>query len=659
MKKAIVILIIGVFLLSSGFSAFGIQIKTKSSQYLGKTQVSYEEKHIEIELSFSDPEVIPYGTYHVVKVTETNHNRIVMFDYDPGKPVLPVNISVFKLEFGSKIVDVDFEHSDPETINLTGILSFGKAAIDGMEYKPLGEMDKSVYESSDPYPSDWVSYHTGGGLSYGERTTYLVVRAYPVRYFPMDSQLQFVNSITIDITYREPTEPIIQPQFNVDLLILAPSKYVKHLEPLVNHKIDNGIETKLHTVGETYHFMKLDGRDLQERIKYFIKTAIEKWDVKYVLLVGGIKGQTETWDLPIRYSKVVPPFEQEYPETKFISDLYYADIFDGEGEFSSWDSNNDNEFSVWNENFKEEMDLYPDVYLGRLPCRNDFEVQSSVDKILNYENEKVAEKNWFKNLILVAGDSYVNTGQWPEDVVVNEGELAGEAAVDIMPGFNPIRVYATIADINRETVNAAMTQGGSFAYFCGHGSAASWSTHFEPATNDEDNWCTGYHVVDMIPLKNQEKLPVTVVGGCHNGQFDRSVTKNIREGLASQGLRYFLYRFLFDGWIPNCWAWWLTSKSNGGTIATIANTGLGTHGDGDQDYNGVVDYLEILDGWLELRFMELYGMEGYDIVGLNHGETMTGYLNRFLGDDAFMDTKMVQQWELFGDPSLKIGGYEK
>lgn len=34
---------------------------------------------------------------------------------------------------------------------------------------------------------------------------------------------------------------------------------------------------------------------------------------------------------------------------------------------------------------------------------------------------------------------------------------------------------------------------------------------------------------------------------------------------------------------------------------------------------------------------------------------MTGYLNRFLGDGAVMDTKMVQQWELFGDPSLIIG----
>ena len=57
--------------------------------------------------------------------------------------------------------------------------------------------------------------------------------------------------------------------------------------------------------------------------------------------------------------------------------------------------------------------------------------------------------------------------------------------------------------------------------------------------------------------------------------------------------------------------------------------------------------------------MELFGKENKTILGENHGDTLTGYLNKFLGDNAVMDVKMVQQWELFGDPSLKIGGYEK
>ena len=210
-------------------------------------------------------------------------------------------------------------------------------------------------------------------------------------------------------------------------------------------------------------------------------------------------------------------------------------------------------------------------------------------------------------------------------------------------------------DINRKTVNNAMNQGCGFAYFCGHGNPRSWSTHFPP---DGSEWTTGYQVEDMIYLRNGYKLPIVVVGGCHNGQFDVTMWKII-EGVKEDGLHYFSWErgnfgdFWYNEWIPNCWAWWLTSKSNGGAIATIANTGLGTHGEDDSDNNGIADYLEVLDGWLELRIFELYGIDNRDMLGENHGQAITEYLHNFYGDNAKMDVKMVQQWQLFGDPSLR------
>jgi len=53
----------------------------------------------------------------------------------------------------------------------------------------------------------------------------------------------------------------------------------------------------------------------------------------------------------------------------------------------------------------------------------------------------------------------------------------------------------------------------------------------------------------------------------------------------------------------------------------------------------------------------LYGIEHIDILGDIYGRTLTEYMHRFLGNNDKMDVKMVQQWELLGDPSLKIGGY--
>jgi hypothetical protein len=108
---------------------------------------------------------------------------------------------------------------------------------------------------------------------------------------------------------------------------------------------------------------------------------------------------------------------------------------------------------------------------------------------------------------------------------------------------------------------------------------------------------------------------------------------------------------------PHCWAWHLAIQKKGGSIATIANTGLGTHAMDDNDGNDVNDYLEIYDGWLELQFLKLYQDEHIDILGNTHQEAMKTYLHRFLGAGDEMDIKMVQQWQLFGDPTLKIGGY--
>ena len=634
-KKIIVIVLFIVFAISSCIPAFGTQIeKVRETNYsMGGSGIKY----IELEHSFSYPEIVKHGNYWVVRVKETNHNRYVLFDLDPGKPVLPVNMSIFELFFGSEIINLEYEHSTPIIIDLPGPLTFCRASYDTLDGPEEIPMDMSIYGSSEPYPSDWVQYHTGGGLSHGEHFTFFVPRVYPVRYFPADNQLQFIPTITVNISYKEPEEPILQDNDIYDLLIVAPSPFNRNLQPLVNHKEKFGVRTKLVSTKDVYR-TSIPGRDKAEKIKYFIKKEIEESGIKYVLLFGGRLGQTWLWNLPVRYSRVVPTDEQEYPEKSFLSDIYFADIYDSKGDFSSWDSNNDGMFSVWNDTFKEEMDVYPDVYLGRLPCRNTFEVKIMVNKIINYEKDK-CDESWFKNLILVAGDSYNDSNHY------NEGELISEKAIELMPDFNPVRLYAREGqDINRKTVNSIMNKGAGFAYFCGHGSVGTWSTHFPP---NGTKWTTGYSFFDMIFLRNKEKLPITVVGGCHNGQFDTTLIN-----LLVKNAGYYT-------WLPKCWAWWLTSKIGGGAIATIANTGLGTHGDGDMDNNTIPDYLEILDGWLELRFLELHGTEKWDILGENHGDTLTGYLNRFVGDDAKMDVKMVQQWELFGDPSLKIGGYEE
>jgi len=630
-KQKIVIGLVICFILSVCYPAMGLQAEAIPKQGFSSVKnsdISFrsEPNYINLDFSFSDPVITEDDEYSYVSVAEADFNHIA-----DGEPVLPVKLVLEEFIFGTEIISVTYEISTPVTVSLLKKISFGRISPRGTD------MDEDIYGSSNLFPADWVTYHTGGGLSGDNLKTFLAVRIYPARYNPLDDELQYVTQISLNITYAEPDQPPINENSDYDLLILAPSEFKISLQPLVNHKIDNGVTTELVELSEVYNLMS--GRDKAEKIKYYIKDAIETKGIHYVLLVGGMDGQGFSWHLPVRYSHVVPPDEQEYAEESFISDLYYADIYDSLGDFSSWDSNENDIFSEWDETNKDEMDLYPDVYLGRLACRYNFEVITMVNKIINYEDDGVSD-SWFKNMVLIAGDSYNDSKG------VIEGEVICEQAFDYMPGFNAVRLYAAEdQDIDKDSVKQVIDPGCGFAYFCGHGSPGTWSTHYPP---NAQGWVTGFDAFDMIHLKNKEKLPIVVIGGCLNNRFDVTILNlfiNLQEALQT------------STWMPRCWGWWLTCKIGGGAIATIGSTGLGTHGREDADNNNIADYLEVLDGWLELRFFQLYGIENSKVLGENHGISLTEYLHTYIGSDEKMDVKMVQQWILFGDPSLQIGGY--
>ena len=143
------------------------------------------------------------------------------------------------------------------------------------------------------------------------------------------------------------------------LLILSPVQFEEELEPLVSHKEKIGISAILVTLDEVYANVGEVGRDEPEKIKYFIKKSMEEWGIEYVLLVGGKKGQLPLWHFPVRYVNMDNDWEPH-----FISDLYYADIYKENGDFSSWDSDGDGLYGEWYYGEDPEdtnIDLSPDI----------------------------------------------------------------------------------------------------------------------------------------------------------------------------------------------------------------------------------------------------------------------------------------------------------
>lgn len=145
---------------------------------------------------------------------------------------------------------------------------------------------------------------------------------------------------------------------------------------------------------------------------------------------------------------------------------------------------------------------------------------------------------------------------------------------------------------------------------------------------------SGYKSSDVQNLQNGYKLPVAIFGGCFCGDFNAT---------------------------PSPIAWEFIKHENGGAIASFACTSGG---------QVLLSSLctKSLHGHIMMSIFKSYA-EGTDTVGEIWCESITKYLNdeealelgaafsMFNWHNILSNHFIIEEWTLFGDPTLKIGGY--
>jgi len=598
-------------------------------------------------------ETIVLGTPTIIQRSEeycfVDHELATSYIMEPGEPMLPKITKVFQIPLQAQLISVDVDFNSVCSIHISGIVQPSpRAVIDGSDIDPFVDPDSEVYGSSLAYPKMQYTVREVSGLDATSHVRYISVSCYPVQYYPVNSMISYADEILITLTYSPTSEPMQFPD-EYDLLIISPELFVPSLQSFVDHKNSHGVRTYLKTLEEIYATFS-SGRDVQEMIKLAIKDAIETKGVTYVLLIGGLKGQTTEWYLPVRYG-------QSPSEDAYISDLYYADIYkivDDELVLEDWDYNGNGKFAEYGMFTKDIIDGAPDVYVGRLAVRSVKELDIVIDKIITYEGKK-ADDSWFKKMLLIGGDTYPESSGG-----ICEAEIDTNLSSTYMTGFTFERLWASLGTLTGQSdVEDAMNKGAGFIHMAGHANPASLVT-FPPGDTQKEfkiiimAMYNLYEFPNINPtLNNKEKLPIIVVGGCHNSQFNVTMA-NILTGVKEYGINgYFFgppYKFFYMEWVPKCWSWWLTSKPDGGAIATLGNTGLGM---GIQDEG----YITGLDGWLFPRFFYHYGQMGVHQIGAAQGMAIIDYILEFDINKDGEDRQMIQQWALLGDPSLLPGGY--
>ena len=461
--------------------------------------------------------------------------------------------------------------------------------------------------------------------------------------------------VTSEYNAKIKTESMTVSTDAFNLLIIAPEEFTDELSSLIDHKNDMGMKTSLvtfETIQTSEHTTQ--GQDDAEKMKYYIKYALETSDISYVLLVGGRIGQSNDWYLPVRYVHMDNGWE-----SRFMSDLYFADIYNQDGTFSTWNKDSDSYFAEWIEGSipeDKDIDLYPDVAVGRLPCRSEKEVTTVVEKIISYETSTYDEP-WFNKMLAIAGDTYLEIDDplWKGI----EGEEYANLALDHMNEFTPTRLFLSDGTLTgSQDVIDAYNQGFGFVYFVGHGNPRTWGNH---PPNDHE-FVDGLQNNEMNKLNNEDMYPVCVVSGCHNNQFDVTI-RHLLKGFLEDGFQFFspsggkVWRF---EWVPECWGWKMTNQENGGSIVTYGASALGHTKEDKSSFTGGINEFEV-------ELFRQYGVEGVNHAGDLLKNTVTWYLDTYPVDwsatdettllDTWVDVQVAQSYVLLGDPSLRIGGY--
>jgi hypothetical protein len=630
LKKFIVVIIFGILLLS-GVQAINInKIENKNS--------------ISDTYYFSNPALKNQGEYLTLEVKETLSSLM-----DPGKPEMPMFTQSYYLPFGAKDIEIRFNALEENELDVEGFIKPTPQPVENVDNicntKSFLIKDKNIYSTDERYPTSWFDYKITCGLypNIG-RTTRVSVYIYPVQYNPKSHKLFFINKAELEISYN-PNENKRTFEEEYDLVIIAPQSFSSALKKLVDHKNSIGIKTFLKTTDEIFN--QYTGFDKPEEIKYFIKDAIETYNITNVLLVGGLKSLiyardrddcnqgTKDWHLPVRYTNVR---KSGLHDEGAISDIYFADVYKEGGEFENWDSNGDGVLAKYTSvSGKDILDLDPDVYVGRLPCRNTWEVKKIVNKIIVHDISTPNSKAWYNRMIGISGLSHAIYGDKPD------GELLTDIAFSYVDDIidEEVKLYASNAETGGPTpepadITKAFTDGARYVYFSGHGNPIVWVTH--PITGT-DTWMERFYGRDMWRFFNFNKLPIVIVGGCHDGQFNITFLTTLFSSRLGEDKWYWTHGD------PGCecFCWKMMTVPWGGAVATVGGTGLTT------SYSGKPN---TLNAELATNFFYMIGQEN----ATTFGEAFHGAQQKFLENNnvRLLETHAYTIWNPMGDPTLKL-----
>lgn len=422
--------------------------------------------------------------YCRVSYCDTYNNGIT------AQPSLPVKYYTFSIPWNATNISVSADILDYNLISSPAKVFPMQALQVTNSSTPISftQPDSLIYNTNAFFPSN-ITKITGEGYYLGDNHV-ITIAVHPIQYNPITHTLKVNNEIYLNISYslvdksalpkaivsrnnsklREdginktkalvfnsssvenyatPFSPTIMPSStNIslvhDYLIITSNELKPAFERLVAFKRAKGYNAGIVTMEEILDCETYNAGDLVSsipddagKLRAYLSNAY-MCGTRYVLLGG------KEPHVPIRFGK-------GSWTSKIPTDLYFSDIN------GNW--NADNDLYYGEEDFIN-LDYFPDLYVGRLLCKNINEVNNYIDKLLIYElNPGNGDFQYLQRSFIIDADEMEKN---------NEANYIATESQSIFP-YATIKHGSTDYSSGVEIISDLNSTNYGFYSFHGHG----------------------------------------------------------------------------------------------------------------------------------------------------------------------------------------------
>lgn len=451
---------------------------------------------LRVRYTFDDSFFIPTERGHRLSIRGTRSMGL------PGEPVMPVRTARVLIPYGQYPVKAWLEVREEAEMPGVYAIEFGRPVQPiGLHPASNDRRNEKVYRSSMPYPRTPFQVL---GVQTARGHTILMANIYPARYVPASGKITIYRSLDLVVETADspklhaerrwvrslrttvlPDNPEALSTYPVttgtaQYLVITSARLASYFQPLIEWKERKGLCCRVALVEDIE--ASVDGVDLQEKIRNFIRQCYLNEHTEYVLLGGddeiiparGVWGQVES-----------------YVDTNMPSDLYYAAL-DG-----NWNSDGDSTFGEPTDGLDGgEVDLLAEVLVGRAPVETPEEVQNFVAKTIRYEQDPGPN---------------ISTLVWVGEQLdaITSGSESKEAIARIIPeGYVHVRLYDKDKTFSPQAVRNMLNASPHTVNHLGHSS---------------EYYALGLQMQEIQSLRNE--YPFFVYSqGCYAGAFDSATS---------------------------------------------------------------------------------------------------------------------------------------